>query len=85
MEHAGPAARDLIGRVMATSNANYPENMETCYLVNAPWVFFAVFKGMKKVMSARTVAKVCIYVCVHAVNFVYCQCAFNEFALIMSK
>ncbi|KAG5176368.1 CRAL-TRIO domain-containing protein, partial [Tribonema minus] len=58
MEHAGPSARDLMGRVMSVSCANYPELMDTCFLVNAPWIFFAVFKGVKPLMSAHTVAKV---------------------------
>eukprot|EP00953_Heterococcus_sp_UTEX-ZZ885_P025641 13937-Heterococcus_DN1.PRE.3 len=57
-EHAGVAARDMIGRVMSVSMANYPEQMHTCYLVNVPWVFFALWRALTPMMSPRTVDKV---------------------------
>jgi CRAL/TRIO domain len=58
MEHAGPTARELASRIMTVSCANYPDLMDSCYIVNAPWIFFAVFKGIKPLLSAHTVAKV---------------------------
>jgi CRAL/TRIO domain len=68
-EHAGVAARDMIGRVMSVSMANYPEQMHTCYLVNVPWVFFALWRALTPMMSPRTVDKVSASVCLHV-----CMC-----------
>ncbi|CAM9910356.1 unnamed protein product, partial [Phaeothamnion confervicola] len=58
LEHAGPTGREIIRKVMEVSQDNYPEMMEACYMVNVPWVFFALWKGMKPLMSANTVRKV---------------------------
>ncbi|CAN0399816.1 unnamed protein product, partial [Discosporangium mesarthrocarpum] len=58
MEHAGPIGRSLISRVMAVSSDNYPEQMQRCYLINAPWVFFALWKGLTPLMSTNTVNKI---------------------------
>ncbi|CAM9904255.1 unnamed protein product, partial [Chrysoparadoxa australica] len=58
LEHAGPAARSLLGKVMATSQANYPEQMKTCLLVNTPWVFSALFAAIQGMISPKTAAKI---------------------------
>ncbi|CAN0106692.1 unnamed protein product, partial [Ectocarpus fasciculatus] len=46
MEHAGTIGRSLISQVLAVSQDNYPEMMEKCYIINAPWVFYALWKGL---------------------------------------
>lgn len=32
--------------------------MEKCYIINAPWVFYALWKGLQPLMSAGTAKKV---------------------------
>eukprot|EP00903_Cladosiphon_okamuranus_P011122 g10498.t1 len=58
MEHAGPIGRSLISQVLAVSQDNYPEMMEKCYIINAPWVFYALWKGLTPLVSANTAKKV---------------------------
>ncbi|CAN0168264.1 unnamed protein product, partial [Ectocarpus sp. 12 AP-2014] len=58
MEHAGTIGRSLISQVLAVSQDNYPEMMEKCYIINAPWVFYALWKGLQPLMSAGTAKKV---------------------------
>ncbi|CAN0430994.1 unnamed protein product, partial [Ectocarpus sp. 8 AP-2014] len=58
MEHAGTIGRSLISQVLAVSQDNYPEMMEKCYIINAPWVFYALWKGLQPLVSAGTAKKV---------------------------
>ncbi|CAN0099265.1 unnamed protein product, partial [Hapterophycus canaliculatus] len=58
MEHAGPIGRSLISKVLSVSQDNYPEMMEKCYIINAPWVFYALWKGLTPLLSASTAKKV---------------------------
>lgn len=32
--------------------------MEKCYIINAPWVFYALWKGLTPLVSANTAKKV---------------------------
>jgi CRAL/TRIO domain len=77
-EHAGVAARDMIGRVMSVSMANYPEQMHTCYLVNVPWVFFALWRALTPMMSPRTVDKVSTSACIPVCWWLCSHCACNR-------
>ncbi|CAN0341004.1 unnamed protein product [Laminaria digitata] len=58
MEHAGPIGRSLISKVLAVSQDNYPEMMEKCYIINAPWVFYALWKGVTPLVSTNTAGKI---------------------------
>eukprot|EP00904_Undaria_pinnatifida_P007285 jgi/Undpi1/3687/HiC_scaffold_16.g07057.m1 len=58
MEHAGPIGRSLISKVLAVSQDNYPEMMEKCYIINAPWVFYALWKGVTPLVSPNTAGKI---------------------------
>ncbi|CAM9627893.1 unnamed protein product [Ectocarpus sp. 8 AP-2014] len=58
IEHAGAIGRSLISQVLAVSQDNYPEMMEKCYIINAPWVFYALWKGLQPLVSAGTAKKV---------------------------
>ncbi|ODN05657.1 SEC14-like protein 2 [Orchesella cincta] len=41
--------------------ANYPETLKACYIVNSPWVFSYIYGFVRPLLSARTLAKVQIF------------------------
>jgi len=41
--------------------ANYPETLFACHIINAPWVFPYIFNIVKPLLSMRTLSKVQIY------------------------
>lgn len=50
--------KDLILRVSAVNQENYPEALEECYIVNAPWAFTAIYAFIKPFLNENTLKKI---------------------------
>lgn len=60
LDHLGNFGREVISRVVQVASDNYPELMRKCYIVNAPFVFYAAWYFIQGLLSAKTVAKICV-------------------------
>lgn len=50
--------KDLILRVSAVNQENYPEALEQCYIVNAPWAFTAIYAFIRPFLNENTINKI---------------------------
>jgi hypothetical protein len=50
--------RDLVMRVSAVNQTNYPEGLEACYIINAPWAFTAIFAFIRPFLAQTTLDKI---------------------------
>ena len=46
-EHVGAKGQEIIQAVIGVASANYPELMRKCFMINAPWVFNALWYFIK--------------------------------------
>lgn len=60
VDHMGAQGREIIRKVVSISADNYPEMMNKCYMINAPFVFNTLWYFIKGLLSQRTVDKVSI-------------------------
>ena len=60
VDHVGAQGRDIIRKVVRVSADNYPEMMNKCYIINAPFVFNALWYFIKGLLSQRSLEKVSI-------------------------
>jgi hypothetical protein len=51
----------LVRRVLATATRYYPESALSLFVVNAPWFFPLVWRGLAYALPARTAAKVRVF------------------------
>jgi len=55
---ASPKVKQFLGNVLKTDQDNYPEILYKMYIVNAPWIFRAVWGAIKGFLDANTIAKI---------------------------
>merc|ERR1711871_1849271 len=60
VNHMGAQGRENIRKVIRISADNYPEMMNKCFMINAPFVFNTLWYFIKGLLSQRTVDKVSI-------------------------
>ena len=60
VDHMGAQGREIIRKVIRISADNYPEMMNKCFMINAPFVFNTLWYFIKGLLSQRTVDKVSI-------------------------
>jgi hypothetical protein len=58
MAHLGIASK--YSKMTAVLEANYPERMSVCYVVNAPWLFGQVYAIVKPMLSEGTRKKIIV-------------------------
>jgi hypothetical protein len=58
---ASRKAMDIFKLIAAVDQDNYPETMGATYVVNAPWVFTAVWAVVSPMLGARTQRKVQVF------------------------
>ena len=55
----------LCGQVSAVNQENYPEALEECYVINAPWAFTAIYAFIKPFLNENTLKKIKVRAHVH--------------------
>uniref|UniRef100_A0A7S2V3E4 CRAL-TRIO domain-containing protein n=1 Tax=Fibrocapsa japonica TaxID=94617 RepID=A0A7S2V3E4_9STRA len=60
-EHLGPVGRDTSSRIVQVSQANYPNVMYCCCLINTPFLFRAFWKLIKPLLPTHTTRKIHFY------------------------
>ncbi|CAB3239128.1 unnamed protein product [Arctia plantaginis] len=60
-QYAWKPAAELVFTLLQLYEANYPEILKICYIVNAPKVFSLAFSVIKKFMHEYTISKIKIY------------------------
>ncbi|CAH0721961.1 unnamed protein product, partial [Brenthis ino] len=60
-QYAWKPAAELVFTLLQIYEANYPEILKTCFIVNAPKVFSLAFSVIKKFMHDNTISKIRIY------------------------
>ncbi|KAJ0180732.1 hypothetical protein K1T71_004136 [Dendrolimus kikuchii] len=60
-QYAWKPAAELVFTLLQMYEANYPEILKTCFIVNAPKVFALAFSVVKKFMHEYTISKIKIY------------------------
>lgn len=60
MKHLLMPGMDVLLQMMGQTEANYPETLKTCYVVNAPMIFPVIYKACKPFMSDDTKKKIVI-------------------------
>ena len=61
MQHCSTRGASLITSVLKIMSVQYPEVIRNIVFVNAPWIFSALWKALKPVVAARTVAKILFF------------------------
>jgi CRAL/TRIO domain len=54
-EHVGAKGQEIIQAVIGVASANYPELMRKCFMINAPWVFNALWYFIKVCVTAMII------------------------------
>ncbi|XP_026489889.2 SEC14-like protein 2 [Vanessa tameamea] len=62
-QYAWKPAAELVFTLLQIYEANYPEILKICYIVNAPKVFSLAFSVVKKFIHEYTISKIRIYGC----------------------
>ncbi|OWR52276.1 SEC14 protein 2 [Danaus plexippus plexippus] len=60
-QYAWKPAAELVFSLLQMYEANYPEILKTCFIINAPKVFSLAFSVIKKFMHEYTISKIRIY------------------------
>lgn len=60
-QYAWKPAAELVFTLLQVYEANYPEILKICYIVNAPRVFTLAFSVIKKFMHEYTISKIKIF------------------------
>ncbi|VVC88847.1 unnamed protein product [Leptidea sinapis] len=60
-QYAWKPAAEMVFTLLQIYEANYPEILKTCFLINAPKVFSLAFSVVKKFMHEYTISKIKIY------------------------
>ncbi|XP_059057009.1 SEC14-like protein 2 [Achroia grisella] len=60
-QYAWKPAAEMVFSLLQMYEANYPEILKRCFLVNAPKVFSLAFSVIKKFMHENTISKIKIY------------------------
>ncbi|XP_026329153.1 SEC14-like protein 2 [Hyposmocoma kahamanoa] len=60
-QYAWRPAAEMVVTLLKVYEANYPEILKTCFIVNAPKVFSLAFNFIKKFMHEYTISKISIY------------------------
>ncbi|CAH0748492.1 unnamed protein product [Diatraea saccharalis] len=60
-QYAWKPAAEMVVTLLKIYEANYPEILKTCLIVNAPKVFALAFSVIKKFMHENTISKIKIY------------------------
>ncbi|XP_053625554.1 SEC14-like protein 2 [Plodia interpunctella] len=60
-QYAWKPAAEMVFTLLQIYEANYPEILKTCFIVNAPKVFSLAFSIIKKFMHEYTISKIRIY------------------------
>ncbi|RVE43239.1 hypothetical protein evm_012119 [Chilo suppressalis] len=60
-QYAWKPAAEMVVTLLKIYEANYPEILKTCFIVNAPKVFTLAFAVVKKFMHEYTISKIKIY------------------------
>ncbi|XP_028173650.1 SEC14-like protein 2 [Ostrinia furnacalis] len=60
-QYAWKPAAEMVFTLLQIYEANYPEILKTCFIVNAPKVFALAFSVIKKFMHEYTISKIKIY------------------------
>ncbi|XP_023934938.2 SEC14-like protein 2 [Bicyclus anynana] len=60
-QYAWKPAAEMVFTMLQIYEANYPEILKICYIVNAPKVFSLAFNVIKKFMHEYTISKIRIY------------------------
>ncbi|XP_013146261.1 PREDICTED: SEC14-like protein 2 [Papilio polytes] len=60
-QYAWKPAAEMVFTLLQIYEANYPEILKTCFIVNAPKVFSLAFSVIKKFMHEYTISKIQIY------------------------
>ncbi|CAG5051254.1 unnamed protein product [Parnassius apollo] len=60
-QYAWKPAAEMVFTLLQIYEANYPEILKTCFIVNAPKVFSLAFSVVKKFMHEYTISKIKIY------------------------
>jgi hypothetical protein len=58
-----PEAIVWMQAMVRVTQANYPETMDKCFLLNTPWAFYAIWKVVKPWLAERTIKKVRVLDC----------------------
>jgi len=56
----GPTGIGMLTRVLSIGQKHYPENLSSCYIINAPVIFSASWSVLSVMFSATTLDKVVI-------------------------
>ncbi|XP_014371048.2 SEC14-like protein 2 [Papilio machaon] len=60
-QYAWKPAAEMVFTLLQIYEANYPEILKTCFIINAPKVFSLAFSVIKKFMHEYTISKIKIY------------------------
>ncbi|XP_045532260.1 SEC14-like protein 2 [Pieris brassicae] len=60
-QYAWKPAAEMVFTLLQIYEANYPEILKTCFLINAPKVFSLAFSVVKKFMHEYTISKIRIF------------------------
>ncbi|XP_026747586.1 SEC14-like protein 2 [Trichoplusia ni] len=60
-QYAWKPAAEMVFTLLQLYEANYPEILKICYIINAPKVFSLAFSVIKKFMHEYTISKIKIY------------------------
>ncbi|XP_072943763.1 SEC14-like protein 2 [Epargyreus clarus] len=60
-QYAWKPAAEMVFTLLQIYEANYPEILKTCFIINAPKVFSLAFSVIKKFMHEYTISKIRIY------------------------